>query len=97
MFKINAENNIYTVIPTAEYLLDNFDRLSFPYDSNWEIYKLFNYEPMELFQYISAAFNGRVRIYQEFPYATIEFLEYSDAESFKNELEKRATAADKNI
>ena len=96
MFKINVNNDVYTVVPTAEYLLEHFDRFSFPYDSNWEIYKLFNYEPVELFQYICAAFNGRIRIYQDFPYATIEFITIQDAEKFKNELERRVSATVKN-
>ena len=93
MFKIEEKQDKYYVIPTAEYLLKHFDKFDFPYDSNWEIYKLFNYSAEDFLKYIIAAHNGTVVFQYEFPYVNFYFTKYSDAEIFKNELTKRAQAA----
>ena len=90
MFKIEEKNNKFFVMPTADYLLDNFDRFSFPYDSNWEIYKLFNYPPEQFFQYIICQFNAHVTFKPEFPFVSIYFPTEFDAGQFKQELITRA-------
>lgn len=89
MFKIEMKNNKYYVVPTAEYLLEHFDRHSFPYDSNWEIYKLFNYPAEDFFKYIISIYNAIVEFQYEFPWVSFYFETYSKAEQFKIELEKR--------
>lgn len=93
MFKIEEKNNKYTVIPTAGYVLDHFDKFSFPYDSNWEIYKLFNYSAEDFFKFVIAAYNAEVVFQYTFPWVNIYFSRYTDAENFKKEVEKRAMAA----
>lgn len=96
MFKIEENNNSYLVIPTASYLQEHFDRFSFPYDTNWEIYKLFNYEPRQFFEFVISAYNGAVTFQEKFPYALVTFSKKTDAEAFKTELENRAKQQDKN-
>lgn len=95
MFKVEESNGVYVVIPTASYLQEHFDRFSFPYDTNWEIYKLYNYEPRQFFEFIISAYNGKVKFQEAFPYALITFNNKEDAEAFKTELETRAQAQDK--
>lgn len=89
MFKIEEKNEKFYVIPTAEYLLEHFDRFSFPYDSNWEIYKLFNYPAEDFFKFIISNYEAHVIFQQEFPYVEIFFTKYINAEYFQKELEKR--------
>lgn len=89
MFKIEEKNEKFYVIPTAEYLLEHFDRFSFPYDSNWEIYKLFNYPAEDFFKFIISNYEAHVVFQQEFPYVEIFFTKYINAEYFQKELEKR--------
>lgn len=93
MFKIEEKNNKYIVIPTAEYVLDHFDKFSFPYDSNWEIYKLFNYDAEDFFKFVIAAYGAEVIFQYTFPWVNIYFSKYTDAENFKKEIEKRALMA----
>lgn len=93
MFKIEEKNSKYIVIPTAEYVLDHFDKFSFPYDSNWEIYKLFNYNAEDFFKFVIAAYGAEVIFQYTFPWVNIYFSKYTDAENFKKEVEKRALAA----
>ena len=95
MFKIEESNNYYIVIPTASYLQEHFDRFSFPYDTNWEIYKLYNYEPRHFFEYVISAFNATVEFQESFPYATVKFKEQKNALAFKTELEQRVEEQDK--
>ena len=89
MFKIEEKNEKFYVIPTAEYLLEHFDRFSFPYDSNWEIYKLFNYPAEDFFKFLIANYEAHIVFQYEFPYVNIYFSKYIKAEQFKNELKKR--------
>lgn len=96
MFKIEERNDKFFVIPTAEHLLNNFDRFSFPYDSNWEIYKLFNMPAEDFLKYIISAFNAHVIFQYEFPWVQFYFYKYTEAEFFKNELENRVAALEKN-
>lgn len=96
MFKVETKNDKYYVIPTVEHILENFDRFSFPYDSNWEIYKLFGYEPEDFFKFIISVYEAHVVLQFEFPWVSFYFDKYSNAETFKNELENRATKAVKN-
>lgn len=91
MFKIEEKNDKFYVIPTAEYLLEHFDRFSFPYDSNWEIYKLFNYPAEDFFKFIISNYGARVFFQQEFPYVSFYFSNYIQAENFKKELTTRAS------
>ena len=44
MYKIEEKDNKFYVIPTAETVLNNYNRFEMPYDSNWEIYKHFGFE-----------------------------------------------------
>lgn len=90
MFKIEEKNDKYYVVPTAEYLLEHFDKFSFPYDSNWEIYKLFKFPPKDLFDFLAATFDAKIIFQREFPYVSIYFHNYVKAEIFKKELEQRA-------
>ena len=95
MFKVEESNGVYVVIPTASYLQEHFDRFSFPYDTNWEIYKLYNYEPRQFFEFVISAYKGNVKFQEAFPYTLITFNNKEDAEAFKTELETRAQAQDK--
>lgn len=90
MFTIEEENERFFVIPTAEYVLERFNRFDLPYDTNWEIYRLFGFEPEEFIQYVIAAYDARVEIHYKFPWITFYFPSYVKAEIFKNELEKRS-------
>lgn len=90
MYKIEEKDEGYYVIPTAETVQANFNRFDVPYDTNWEIYKLFNFPPEDFIKYIISAFNARVFIKYEFPWVKFYFHNYSDAENFKKEVEKRA-------
>lgn len=89
MYKIQEKNNKYYVIPTAETVLENFQRFELPYDSNWEIYKLFNFGPEDFIKYIIAAFNAHVIIHYQFPWIEFYFNKYTEAEFFKKEVEAR--------
>lgn len=95
MFKVEESNGTYVVIPTASYLQEHFDRFSFPYDTNWEIYKLYNYEPRQFFEFVISAYKGNVKFQEAFPYALITFNDKKDAEAFKADLETRAQEQDK--
>ena len=90
MYKIEEKDNKFYVIPTAETVLNNYNRFGMPYDSNWEIYKHFGFEPEDFIKYVIAAFNARVIIQYEYPWVKFYFTKYTDAENFKNEVEKRA-------
>ena len=90
MFKIEERNDRYYVLPTAEYVLEKFDRFSFPYDTNWEIYRLFKYPPEQFCQYLVSQYRALVTFKNEFPFIDFSFSTYSTAEEFKKELEERA-------
>ena len=90
MFKIEERNDKFFVIPTAETVMENFNRFEMPYDSNWEIYKLFNFPPEDFIKYVISAFGAHVTIHYEFPWIRFYFNNYISAENFKNEVEKRA-------
>lgn len=90
MYKIEEKDNKYYVIPTAETVLDNYNRFEMPYDSNWEIYRHFDFEPEDFIKYIISVFNAHVIIQYEYPWVKFYFTKYIEAESFKNEVEKRA-------
>ena len=89
MYQIEEQNGKYYVIPTAETVMDNFNRFDLPYDSNWEIYKLFGYEPKDFLNYIISAFNARVIIQYEFPWVQFYFHNYIEAEFFLKEVQER--------
>lgn len=91
MYKIEEKDNVYYVIPTAETVQDNFNRFEMPYDSNWEIYKLFNFPPEDFIKYAISTFNATVFIKYEFPWVQFYFHNYIDAENFLKEVEKRAS------
>lgn len=89
-FKVIALNNEYwTVVPTAEHLAKYLDRNAFPYDTNWEIYKLYKYDTQRLCQHLTVAHEAHVEIYADFPYICVKFALLSKAEDFKNTLEKK--------
>ena len=90
MYKIEEKNGKYVVVPTAETVMNNFNRFEMPYDSNWEIYKLFNFPPEDFIKYIISVFEAHVTIHYEFPWIRFYFNNYIAAEKFKNELETRA-------
>ena len=89
MYKIEEKKGKFYVIPTAETVLANYNRFEMPYDSNWEIYKLFGFEPEDFIKYVISAFGAHVIIQYEFPWIQFYFNNYISAEQFKNELEKR--------
>ena len=66
MYKIEEKDNKYYVIPTAETVLNNYNRFEMPYDSNWEIYKYFGFEPEDFIKYIISVFNAHVIIQYEY-------------------------------
>ena len=90
MYKIETKNDKYYVIPTAETVMENFNRFEMPYDSNWEIYKLFGFGPKEFIEYIISAYEAEVLICYEFPWIRFYFHKYSSAENFLKEVEERA-------
>lgn len=89
MFLIEERGAKYYVIPTVETVQKNFDRLDMPYDTNWEIYRLFNFTGRDFANYIIKRFNGTVIIKREFPFLSFYFKDYYDAKDFLSELEKR--------
>ena len=91
MYKIEEKDNRYFVIPTAENVLNHYNRFEMPYDSNWEIYRYFNYSPEDFIKYIISSFEAHVIIQYEFPWMKFYFTKYSNAERFKEELEKRSS------
>ena len=90
MFKLEKYEDYCCVVPSAEYLEARFNRFDLPYDTNWEIYRLYNYKPRELFQYLIAAFDATIFIKEKWPYFEIRFTKETNALLFKAELEKRA-------
>ena len=90
MFKIEANGEHYIVIPTAEYLEERFNRFDLPYDTNWEIYRLYNYKPREFFQYLISVFEAEIYVKERWPYFEISFNKEINALRFKQELEERA-------
>ena len=89
MYKIETKGAKHYVIPTADTVMDNFKRFEMPYDSNWEIYKLFNYSAKDFMDYVISAFNATVIIHYEFPWLEFYFSRYIDAEDFLKEINKR--------
>lgn len=89
MFAIKEQNDKYYVIPTANYLLEHLDKFTYPYDTNWEIYKLFRFPAKDFFNYIIAAFNAKVVFKDTFPFASFYFDKYTEAEKFKVEILQR--------
>ena len=90
MFRIETKNNKNYVIPTSNYVLEHFDKKSFPYDSNWEIFCLFNFPPEDFFKYIISVYEARVEFKKDFPWVSFYFPSYIKAEQFKKEVEERA-------
>ena len=90
MYKIEERDNKYFVVPTSETVINNYNRHEIPYDTNWEIYKLFNFPPEDFVKYIISVFNAHVIIHYEFPWIKFYFNNYISAENFKKEVEKRA-------
>lgn len=93
MYKIDELEGRFYVTPTAAHVLQVFDRFSFPYDTNWEIYRRFNYPAEDFFKYIISTYNAKVVFQFEFPWVSFYFTKYSEAEFFKKELEERLNAA----
>ena len=91
MFKIEEKDGKYYVFPTAETVMNNFNRFEMPYDSTWEIYKHFNFPPEDFIKYIISAHHAHVIIQYEYPWVKFYFSKYTDAEFFKKELEERAS------
>lgn len=91
MFRIEKQRNEdkFYVVPTSEFVRQNFNRYDLPYDTNWEIYKLFSYSPENFFKYVIAAYNAVVKFKEDFPWVEFYFEDKSKAEFFLNELEKR--------
>lgn len=87
-FKIEEYNGKYSVIPTATYLMTQ--SIVLPYDSNYTIYKLFDYEPEEFIRYLHNSFEAHIIILKEFPFLTFSFSKYSNASNFLEVINKRA-------
>ena len=60
-FKIEERENRYYIIPTASYL-STVKEIYTPYDTNFLIYKLFDYEPKEFIHYLCSSFEAKVII-----------------------------------
>lgn len=92
MFRVEKvrEEERYIVYPSAHYLEKHFDRFSFPYDTNWEIYRLYNYAPEDFFKYLISKFHAFVEFKRDFSYVDFWFPTRENAEAFREELETRA-------
>lgn len=86
---IGVNDAYYSVIPTAYHLKKYLNKFEFPYDTNWEIYKLYNYTPKQMAQYVIAKFGAIVGLSLEYPLMIIRFDDIARAEAFKNELEEK--------
>lgn len=87
-FKIEERNNRYYIIPTASYL-STVKEIYTPYDTNFLIYKLFNYEPKEFIHYLCSSFEAKVIISKNFPYMNFSFSKYSNASDFLKIINER--------
>ena len=92
MFRVEKvrEQERYIVYPSAHYLEKRFNRFDLPYDTNWEIYRLYNYTPEDFFKYLISKFHASVEFKERFSYVDIYFPSKEDAEAFRDELENRA-------
>lgn len=92
MFRVEKvkDQELYIVYPSAHYLEKRFNRFDLPYDTNWEIYRLYNYTPENFFNYLISKFNAIVEIKQDFSYINFYFPTKEGAENFRDELENRA-------
>lgn len=92
---IKLNEDTWTIAPTAEHMSKYLNKNEFPYDTNWEIYKLFNYTPEQLCQHITVGCDGYIEVYPEFPIIGIKFAMLSRVEAFKEDLEKRFAEQEK--
>lgn len=90
-FKIEEHNNKYYVIPTAEYLSNVKVALPMPFDTNFFIYKLFDYEPKEFILFLCGSCEAQVVILKDFPYVNFSFSKYSSAAAFLEIINKRSS------
>lgn len=81
-FKIVNNKTVYTVVPTAAHLNKYLNKLEFPYDTNWEIYKLYNYGPREFCQFMANVYGANVKLYKDFPFMSFSFSNKSQADVF---------------
>lgn len=81
-FKIVNNSEVYTVVPTAAHLQKHLNKFEFPYDTNWEIYKMYNYGPCEFCQFMVNAFHANVKLYKDFPFMSFSFSAKSQADIF---------------
>lgn len=87
-FKIEERQNKYYIVPTASYL-STIKEIYMPYDTNFLIYKLFNYEPKEFIHYLCSSFEANIVISKDFPYIDFSFSKYSNASDFLEIINKR--------
>lgn len=91
MFKIEKQRNEekFYVVPTSELVQQNFKRYEVPYDTNWEIYRLFRFTPENFFKYIIATYGAVVQFKENFPWVDFYFEDRSKAERFLDEISNR--------
>lgn len=87
-FKIEERENRYYIIPTASYL-STVKEIYTPYDTNFLIYKLFDYEPKEFIHYLCSSFEAKVIVFKSFPYVNFSFSKYSNASDFLKIINER--------
>lgn len=92
MFLTEEANGKYYVVPAAETVEKNFNRFDLPYDSGWEIYRLFNFTGRDFVNYVIKKFNAKVNLKTTFPFVEIYFEDYYEAKAFQTEVEKRVGA-----
>lgn len=95
-FKIEEHRSRYYVMPTAEYLL-SIGMPEQPLDTNYLIYKLFNYSPKEFITFLCSGCEAQVIILKDFPYIDFSFSKYTSAASFLENINKRVVGAQEKI
>lgn len=88
----------FFIIPTQEYLnhvLSNTE-IFLPYDTNWEIYKIFKLTPKDFINYIETRFSACIEKIKQFPYLEFYFKNEVDAKTFLEEVCNRVNLLSQN-
>ena len=95
-FKIEEHGSRYYIVPTATFLL-TYEVKTYPFDTNFLIYKMFDYEPKEFIQFLCGSCEARVEVLKEFPYINFSFSKYISAANFVEILNKRSNIVQENL
>lgn len=85
---IKKKNDEYYVSPPYTLLL-NYNISSLPFDTNFIIYDLYNFDLINFYKYIISKYKAQVAVQSTFPFFVFYFTK-ENANLFAKELDERA-------